>query len=195
MAENRNYHEKVSRLPGLAQPLPPEVAAIFEDSIQRGSDILNLHLLGAHAPELAAARKPLIYALRSACKTERIYREIAITRAALMIDCTYEVHHHTPFCLQCGLTNEAVEALGDWQDKKNLFDAKQLAVLGFVEEMCGKQGNVSDAVFQELAAHFSPQEIVELATCASMYYAGGMYKKALGLMPDPDERKPAPGKF
>ncbi|MDP4594710.1 MAG: carboxymuconolactone decarboxylase family protein, partial [Beijerinckiaceae bacterium] len=182
MGEQRDYHEKVSRLPGLPKPLDPNVKDIFDDSIARGSHILNLHLVTAHAPELAAARKPLIQAIRSAGKAERIYREIAITRAAQMVECDYEVHHHKPFCVQCGLSEEAVAALDDWQANRNLFDAKQLALLGFVEEMCGNKGKVSDTVFDEYAKHFSAQEMVELATCASTYYGGGMDKNAFNIM-------------
>lgn len=195
MDADRDYHEKISRLPGLPQPLDPRIEAVFADSRARGSHILNLHLLGAHAPELAEARRPLIYAIRSECKVPRIYREIAITLAALMVDCAYEVHHHEPFCIQCGLSEAATAAIGDWRNKRELFDARQLAVLGFVQEMCGAKGEVSDAAFAELAEHFSPQEIVELATCATQYYAGGLFKKAMGLMPDAPDRKPAPGKF
>ena len=195
MGQERDYHEKVSRLPGLPKPLDPRIEAIFADSQARGSHILNLHLLGAHAPELNEARRPLIYAIRSECKAPRIYREIAITRAAQLVECAYEEHHHRPFCIQCGLSEEATEAISDWRNKASLFDAKQLAVLGFVEEMCGNKGEVSDAAFAELQKHFSPQEIVELATCASQYYGGGLFKKAMGLMPDAADRKPAPGKF
>ena len=61
--------------------------------------------------------------------------------------------------------------------------------------MCGNKGKVSDATFHELAAHFAPGEIYELTIAATTYYAGGMEKNALGLIMDPEDRKPAPGKF
>lgn len=195
MTRDRDYHEKVSRLEPLPKPLTPEVAALFDELKSRGSSILNLHLVSAHAPELAAARRPLISGLRSNCTVPRLYRELAITRAAQMVECAYEVHHHTPFLIQCGLSEETVAKLADWQDNRNLFDAKQLALLAYVEEMCGNKGKVSDATFHELAAHFAPGEIYELTIAATTYYAGGMEKNALGLIMDPEDRKPAPGKF
>ncbi|MGE3245604.1 MAG: carboxymuconolactone decarboxylase family protein [Beijerinckiaceae bacterium] len=195
MEENRDYHEKVSRLPGLPKPLNPEVKAIFDDTIARGSHILNLHLVSAHGPEISAARKPLIYAIRSGCSVPRIYRELAITRAAQMVECEYEVHHHKPFCIQCGLSDAAVNALHDWQNNRHLYDEEQLALLAYVEELCGNKGNVADATFDALASHFTPQEIYELTICATTYYAGGMEKNALRIVMDPEHRKPAPGKF
>ena len=195
MTEERDYHEKVSRLAPLPKPLSPEVTSIFDELKSRGSSILNLHLVSAHAPELAAARRPLISGLRSNCKVPRLYRELAITRAAQMVECEYVVHHHTPFLIQCGLSEEAAGKLENWRDNRAMFDAKQLALLAYVEEMCGNKGKVADPVFDELAAHFTPGEIYELTIAATTYYAGGMEKNALGLIMDPDHRKPAPGKF
>ena len=140
MGEQRDYHEKISRLPGLPRPLDDRIKASFEDLQARGSDILNLHLLGAHAPELAVARKPFIQALRSACHVPRIYREIAITRAAQLIECEYEEHHHKPFCIQCGLSEEATDAIARWQQSRHLFDAKQLGCSGVCRRHVWQQG-------------------------------------------------------
>lgn len=195
MSDARDYHEKISRLPGLPKPLAPEVRQRFNNTLANGGDILNLHLLNAHSPALSVARKPLIDALRSGCVVPRIYREIAITRAAQLVECDYEVHHHIPFCIQCGLSEEATAALANWQENKTLFDEKQLAVLGYVEEMCSNKGNISDGAFEELSAYFSPQEVLELTMSASTYYGNGHAMKALGLQPDTPDRKPAPGKF
>ena len=55
MSDERDYHEKVSRLEPLPRPLSPQVKDLFDELKSRGSSILNLHLVSAHAPELAAA--------------------------------------------------------------------------------------------------------------------------------------------
>ena len=195
MNEQRNFNEKVSRLPGLPDPLPARTAAMFEDALRGGGHILNLHLLNAHAPALAEARRPLIAAMRSECAVARLYRELAITRTAQLVECAYEEHHHLPFCRQCGMSEEAVAAIARWRDHAGLFDAPQRAVLAFVDEMCAHKGKVGEATFAELARHFSPQEIVELTMCATAYYGAGMYMRALELAPDAEDRKPAPGAF
>lgn len=195
MSKERNYHEKISRLPGLPEPLDGRGKALFDDTIARGSSVLNLHLLTAHAPVLSEARKPFVQAMRSGCDVPRLYREIAITRAAQIAGCAYEVHHHLPFVTQCGMREEAAQALDDWQQHRDMFDAPQLAVLGFVEDMCTSLGEVSDATFAQMQAHFTPAEIVELATCASAYFGTALFMKAMRLEQDPEDRKPAPGKF
>jgi len=188
-------HVKVSRLPPLPQPLDPVVAELFENTRKRGGHILNLHKVTGHAPKLTSAKRPFTYALRNDCVVSRLYREIAICRTAINVECDYELHHHHPLVLQAGLSQMQFNALRHWTAKPDLFDDKQKAVLTFVDEMTLNKGLVSEASFQALAAYFSPQEIVELAYNASSYYASGLFMKALAIEPDAPHKKAAPGKF
>jgi alkylhydroperoxidase family enzyme len=193
--EQDDPHAKVSRLPPLPGPLDPIVAELFENTRQRGGHILNLHKATGHAPRLARAKRPFTYALRDECVCPRVDRELAICRTAINVECDYELHHHHPLALQAGLTQAQFHALRDWRARGELFSARQRAVLGFVDEMTLRKGVVSDATYDELARHFSPQEIVELSYTASTYYASGLFMKALAIQPDPPHKRAAPGRF
>jgi len=188
-------HVKVSRLPPLPRPLDPIVAELFENTRKRGGHILNLHKVTGHAPKLTSAKRPFTYALRNDCDVPRLYRELAICRTAINVECDYELHHHHPLALQAGLTQAQFNALRQWQAKAELFDAKQKAVLSFVDEMTLNKGQVSEATFKLLANHFSPQEIIEIAYNSTSYYASGLFMKALAIEPDEPHKKAAPGKF
>jgi alkylhydroperoxidase family enzyme len=188
-------HVKVSRLPPLPRPLDPQIAALIEDTRTRGGDILNLHLTNAHAPRVSRAKRALTFALRDDCQCPRLYREIAICRAAFLVGCDYELNHHLPLAQRAGLDEAQAAALSDWRSRRALFDAKQLAALAYVDEVCGNQGVVCDAVFIELQKHFTPQEIVELTLSAVYYYANGLFMKALAVAPDEPHKRPAPGAF
>ncbi len=188
-------HVKVSRLPALPKPLDPTVAALFENTRQRGGHILNLHKVSGHAPKLTSAKRPFTYALRNDCIVPRLYRELAICRTAINVECDYELHHHHPLVLQAGLTQAQFAALRDWRAQGDLFAVREQAVLGFVDEMTLNKGVVSDASFEALAVHFSPQEIIELAYNSTSYYASGLFMKALAIEPDAPHKKAAPGKF
>ncbi len=188
-------HVKVSRLPALPQPLDPIVAELFENTRQRGGHILNLHKVSGHAPRLTRAKRPFTYALRNDCDCPRLYRELAICRAAINVECEYELHHHYPLALKAGLSEAQFAALRDWTTQAALFDAKMCAVLAYVDEMTLHKGNVSDATFSELAHHFSAREIVELSYNATSYYASGLFMKALAIEPDEEGKKAAPGNF
>ncbi len=193
--EHDDPHVKVSRLPALPKPLDPILAELFESTRKRGGHILNLHKANGHAPRLTRAKRPFTYALRNECDVPRLYRELAICRSAINVDCAYELHHHHPLALQAGLSQAQFIAVRDWEAKRDLFDAKQLSVLAFVDEMTLAKGVVSDATYGELARHFNAQEIVELAYNATSYYASGLFMKALAIEPDAPHKKAAPGKF
>jgi alkylhydroperoxidase family enzyme len=188
-------HAKVSRLPPLPKPLDPMVAELFDDTRRRGGHILNLHKVSGHAPRLTRAKRPFTYALRNECTTPRLYRELAICRTAINVECDYELHHHHPLALQAGLSQAQFQALRNWRAKPELFDERQRAVLAFVDEMTLRKGVVEDATFAELARFFSPQEIVELGYTATNYYASGLFMKAMAIEPDAPHKKAAPGKF
>jgi alkylhydroperoxidase family enzyme len=195
MTHDDDPHLKVSRLPALPQPLDPIVAELFENTRQRGGHILNLHKVSGHAPRLTRAKRPFTYALRNDCDCPRLYRELAICRAAINVECEYELHHHYPLALKAGLSETQFAALRDWKEQAALFDEKQRAVLAYVDEMTLRKGNVSDATFSELARHFSAREIVELSYNATSYYASGLFMKALAIEPDEEGKKAAPGIF
>lgn len=188
-------HVKVSRLPPLPQPLDPIVAELFADTRKRGGHILNLHKTNGHAPKLSRAKRPFTYALRNECDTPRLYRELAICRTAINVDCAYELHHHHPLALQAGLSEEQFAALPNWRSNSSLFDEIQIAVLAYVDQLTLEKGAVSDEIFASLARHFKAQEIVEITYNSTSYYASGLYMKALGILPDAPHKKAAPGKF
>jgi alkylhydroperoxidase family enzyme len=199
MSETKPKYEfkniKVSRLPPLPEPLDPIVQELFEDTTSRGGSILNLHLTKAHAPRLQAAGRHITRALRSECVSSRLLREIAILRASILVGCAYEEHHHRPLALAAGLSQEQLDAMKDWRPKAHLFDAQQQALLAYVDALGLNKGDVDDATFAGMEKHFSPQEIVELTLCATSYYGGGMFMKAMRIQIDDPHKKAAPGKF
>ena len=199
MNDNQPKYEfenvKVSRLPPLPEPLDPIITELFEDTARRGGSILNLHLTKAHAPKLQAAGRHITRALRNECNAPRVLREIAILRASILVGCAYEEHHHRPLARAAGLTQEQVDAVKDWRPKAHLFDEKQQTLLAYVDQLALNKGDVDDAAFAAMEKHFSPQEIVELTMCATSYYGGGIFMKAMRIQLDEPDKKAAPGKF
>jgi alkylhydroperoxidase family enzyme len=186
---------KVSRLPPLPEPLDPLIEELFADTISRGGSILNLHLTKAHAPKLAAASRPSTRALRSECVSPRLLRELAIVRMSILVGCAYEMHHHYPLLLQAGASEAQFQALIDWEPQSHLFNARQRALLSYVDSLALDQGNVDDDTFADMEKYFSPQEIVELTLCATTYYGSGLFMKAMKIRMDDAHKKAAPGKF
>ncbi len=187
---------KVSRLPAL--PLPPDPISLqmFAEQAARGGHILNMHLVNAHAPKLARARRHVTYALRNECAAPRKIREMVIVLTAVLVKQQYEINHHIPLALAAGITREQLDALlGGWRAKRELFSAGEAAALDYVECLVERRGEIPDAVFDELAAHYPPQEILELTHTSNNYYATGVFIRAMRIDLDPEDRTTAPGKF
>lgn len=170
---------RVSRLPPLPDPLPPEVAMLFEERLKKMGRILNLHHVLAHAPKLSKASAQTAFALRYETSTSRLYVELAIVRAGMNANGKYEVQQHKPMLLAEGFPLRKYNALAKWRSSK-LFDAKERAILAYVDQMSNK-GNVSDRTFEDLACHFDAQQILELTSAVATYYGISLLMNALKI--------------
>ena len=191
-----HIRSKVSRLPPMPLPPDPITQKMFDEQHARGGHILNMHLVNAHAPQLADAKRKMTFALRNQCKASRRMRELVIVRTAALCEQPYELKHHYPMALQCGFTEEQVKAvMGDWRARESLFEPAERALLAYVDCLCLKRGETPDDVFAEVAKHFSPQEIVELTHTSTTYWATGVFIRAMQIQIDPEDRTTAMGKF
>lgn len=192
----KHIRSKVSRLPPMPLPPDPITQKMFDEQHARGGHILNMHLVNAHAPQLADAKRKVTFALRNQCKATRRLRELVIVRTAALCEQPYELKHHYPMALQCGFSEVQVKAvMADWRAAESSFEPAERALLAYVDCLCLKRGETPDDVFAELSRHFSPQEIVELTHTSTQYWATGVFIRAMQIQIDPEDRTTAPGKF
>jgi alkylhydroperoxidase family enzyme len=184
---------KVSRLPALKDPMSdPIINEMWTDTRARGGAIINLHMTQAHAPKMARASRTMAYALRFDATTPRLLREIVILRTAQILNFEYEYKQHVPLGLRCGMTQAHLDQMATWRESK-LFDDRQRALLGYVDQVVQKMGEVDDPTFAEFARFFSPQEIVELTMVIGSYVGTGLLTTALRVEVETDGRGAAPG--
>lgn len=184
--------QKVSRLPPLPQPLDPIMKAMFDKRRKQGGAIINLQLVTGHAPKFAQAASNMAFTIRFDAKTPRRLLELTIMRTAQIVGSQYEINQHIPLSKMCGYSDAQIAALPKWKTS-TLFDSKQRAVLGYVEEMA-HGGDVDDATFAALQKYFDPEEIVEITYTVGSYYANALLTKALRIEPEHDGRETVAGK-
>ena len=131
-----------------------------------GARQVNLYRSLAHTPELLDAWINWAWALRERCTTSRSLREIMILRTAVVMRSEYEWHQHVVMARDAGVSAEKVDAVAGWQTS-SLYDPPERAALMLTDAML--TGNVTDAVHDELARHFSDAERVELVLTAGFY--------------------------
>ena len=159
-----------AELPWSAQrtvlPLLPLEGELGERVSGLGARQVNLYRSLAHTPELLDAWIDWAWALRAKCTTSRALRELMILRTAVVMRSEYEWHQHVAMAADAGVPAEKVSAVAAWQSSP-LYDAPERAALMLTDAML--TGHVPDAVHDELAAHFSPSEKVELVLTAGFY--------------------------
>jgi alkylhydroperoxidase family enzyme len=170
---------RVSRLPPLPDPLPPDVQELFAVRLRTMGRLLNLHQVLAHAPKLSKASAQMAYSLRYETSTPRIDIELAIVRAGMNANGKYEVQQHKPMLLAEGFGQRKYNALSKWRASR-LFDTKERAILAYTDQMSNK-GNVSDRTFKELARYFDARQIMELTCAIATYYGISLLMNALKL--------------
>jgi alkylhydroperoxidase family enzyme len=95
-------------------------------------------------------------------------RELAILRVARLSGAEYEWVQHVPIAKAVGASEAQVAALEAGTADANCFDPAERAVLAFATELVAA-ARPSDAAFDALAKHLSPQEIVELVLAIGYY--------------------------
>jgi alkylhydroperoxidase family enzyme len=165
-------------LPIVDDPDDPRVRDEFA-KLAAGSGILNLHRMMAHAPALMKASGDMALALRRETKLPRAIAELAILRAAQILDAPYVWARHVPLARDCGVTARQMNALASWPDS-TAFSPEQKAALGFAEKAV-RQSPIDESGAAELRRHFSAREIVELAMAVGFYVSTAIFVKALAV--------------
>jgi alkylhydroperoxidase family enzyme len=170
---------RVSRLPPLPDPLPPDVQALFDERLKRMGRILNIHHTFAHAPKLSRASMAMAIGLRYETAVPRVLIELAIVRAAHNAHGAYELQQHKPMLLAEGFSLKKYNAVAKWRSSK-LFNDVERALLAYTDEV-SKLGNVSDKTFKAMERHFTAQQIMELTFAIGSYYGTALIMNALKI--------------
>jgi len=161
------------RIPPVEPPFDPEIAEELGRWMPKGSPIEPLALfrtLAQHLP-LAQAMLPLgKYLLgRSAALGVR-EREIVIQRVCARLGCEYEWGvHATVFGAAAGLDEKTMKATVLARPDDKVWRGTDTLLVRLVDEL-HYGACVSDALWTELAAHFTPPQLLEILVLAGWYH-------------------------
>lgn len=162
----------------------PDLAAVVA-KIRKGRDgrLLNLYRALLNSSELAAAWFDFNNAVRFQTAVGERLRELVIMRVAVLNGTDYVIRiHKARYAESAGVTPAEVEALHDWRSSE-LFDAKERALLAYVDAMT-RDVAVREAVFESVRARFNETAIVELTVLAAAYNMHTRVLKALDIDPE-----------
>jgi len=161
------------RIAPLAPPYAPELEALLKKmNPPQAPSVLALFRTLAHHPVLAEAMTGLGRVLLGRQSTLPLRaREVVIDRVCARCGADYEWGVHVAaFAEAAGFSPAQIAAIADpAADASSLTEADRLLVQ-LVDEL-HDDGAVSDALWDELAAQWSPPQLIELLVLAGWYHA------------------------
>jgi alkylhydroperoxidase family enzyme len=133
----------------------------------RGVPTGNIWRALANAPNLLDRILGLADELRHGVLLEKRFRELAVLMVGLVAKSQYEFDHHWNAAIKAGLAGAKLEALADFESSP-LFDAAERAVLRYAEEVTAA-GEVGEATWAALRAHFDARQLTELTVTIAWY--------------------------
>ncbi|HEY4374540.1 MAG TPA: carboxymuconolactone decarboxylase family protein [Burkholderiales bacterium] len=174
------------RLPLIKENEHPELSQLIAQvKAERGGKFLNLYAALANSPGVCAGWLHLFTELRNKAKLSGRIREIATMRIAVLNKADYEYQAHVPFALKEGLNQAQIDGLHDWKVHKDLYEARDLAVLAYTDSMT-RDIHVPDDVYAAVRPHFDDREMVDLTATIAGYNMVSRFLEALQMHPEPD---------
>ncbi|MGF1528688.1 MAG: carboxymuconolactone decarboxylase family protein [Candidatus Competibacterales bacterium] len=140
--------------------VPEAVQPVYRRFATDYGPFLNQVKVFAHRPPALKHIMGLLLELADEQVLPKRYLEIALVVVSKLNECTYCVAHHSPRLVEQGLPPETVARILE-PDCPGL-DAVDKLVRDYAVQVTEKPQYMRDAIFEELRAHFSEEQIVEL---------------------------------
>src|SRR6266513_5544322 len=93
---------------------------------------------------------------------------------------------HTALAKQLGVSEALLDALYHIDEQRDLFTEREVVALRLAEIMTTGAREVSEALWDELQAHFDDGELVEIATVIGLFNFFNRFADALQILPGSD---------
>lgn len=172
------------RLPLRSEADDPALADLFGKGL-RGTDgrVLNIFAALGNHPDLL--RRWLVFAAHVLSKStlDPRDRELLILRTGWNCGSPYEWGQHVLIARQCGITDDEIDAVRSGASAPSWSPGDAL-LLRAADELHEQHG-LSDATWEALAAHHSPEQCLDLVATVGQYHLVAMFLNTLRVPLDP----------
>lgn len=113
-------------------------------------------------------------------RLDPVLRELGQTRAGWLRASQFVFSQHCKSCRTLGMSDAKIAAIPVWSTSSE-FSEVERAVLAYTDALVAGDGRVPDALFAQLRAHLSDEEILELTYITAMYEMHAIITRALRL--------------
>lgn len=143
----------------------PDLEEFYEQisRASRGLGVLNVFKVMAHSPELMQSWWAMMAVLFTRLQLDPRLRELAVLRLFRITRCRYGYAHHVRLGRDVGISDEEMADL-DVYEQSERFSPLDKLVLRYTDAVT-RMDERAPALAQELRAHLSERELVELTFC------------------------------
>jgi AhpD family alkylhydroperoxidase len=135
---------------------------------------------GQLAPEGLARMRELEHSLNHGTGLETSLLELVRLRTSLMNGCEYCIHMHTAELKKMNETVERIAGVADWRGSE-IYTKRERAAFAWAEAVTNiQEGHAPDVVYDEVRAHFSDVETVNLTLVITTINAWNRIAISLG---------------
>ncbi len=140
--------------------VPDDVKPIYERFAGEYGPFLNQVKVFAHRPTAVKHIMGMLLDSKEENILPKRYLEIALVVVSKLNECRYCVAHHTPRLIEQGLAVDTVANI--LEDDCPGLDAVDFLVRDFAVAVTLNPQTMRDKIFEDLKAHFTEEQIVEL---------------------------------
>lgn len=172
------------RIAPVKPPYDEDVQASFDSIMGPEKAPLNIFRTVAHNPRVLA--RMVKGGLLDKGSISLGDRELIILRVCARCHAEYEWGVHVAiFARKSGLTREQIHDTCRSEITCALWSEKQKAVIGMVDQL-HDNATIADALWTELAALYSEEQLIELVMVAGLYHAVSYVVNAFHVQFEPD---------
>jgi alkylhydroperoxidase family enzyme len=119
--------------------------------------------------------------MRFAATLDPQVRELIILRTGSLCGSAYELDHHEQIAANLGMPADKIRAAVDVGAAAPVFDGFEQALLRFTEEAV-RDGAASEGAFTALAAHYQPEQLIEVTLLIGFYMMTARFLRTFRAM-------------
>jgi uncharacterized peroxidase-related enzyme len=169
-----------SRVPLLERnQVPPEIADLYDRLYADRGVVPNMFKALATVPGLALGISAFLKPLMGEGALVGWYKELIATRVASLNQCEYCISAHRHLALKRGATLGQVASYDNFETGP--FTEKEKAGFRYAGLLHRSGHAINETAFDDLSAHFTPEEIVELTAVAAAFEFFSRFNSALRI--------------
>jgi alkylhydroperoxidase family enzyme len=174
--------KSAARIEPVSPPFPPELQTVFDRIMQPGVPPLSLFTTLARVPRIFDRFRAGSLLDRGPLSLR--HREIIINRTCARCGCAYEWGVHVAFFGQkAALTPDQIRATVHGDADASAWSQEERLLVGVVDEL-HDSANLSNELWDQLAATFSVEQILELIALVGFYHTVSFFANGLRLAPE-----------